>query len=157
MDNTTQERRYKLLYVSQHDVIMVIDGIRHEHLSVPAGPPLPDNARVVDVQYDLATRGFSVLLFSPEWDVVEDGAMIPRIVEPFGVNVVRFRKGKDGKWGAAEENPLTRELTCGDCGSFDREDAERFESRTYCETGNRKVDAGCVACFKIVLSEEAKE
>lgn len=153
MDDAWKERRYKLIHVPHDMVRLIITGITHEFMEVPVRQPLPDDFHVVDVHYDLEYRGFSVCMWSSEWDIVPDGERVPYLDSPAGLDVVVMRKGKDGKWGVAEENPLHDGLTCGECQVF-RDSLALIDQKRACNNQPfRHVCEHETACVKLVTQE----
>ena len=158
----SKDRRLRIGLISPRELVGLLNWQGGSHVSVPLMPEkLPADVTVENVFYDWSRQDFAIVLHSESFPVVEDGDMLP-LLETNGTLMfatARLRKGKDGKYGVAEENPLTPELTCGECKRFtQRHGAARTGpgETFYCDDVTRTdktVQRDSTACVKIVQAE----
>lgn len=110
------ERRMKLWHVSPERIMTLLSWAAHDQIHVFERVGLPRDVRVLDIFDDHYTRTIVFLLQSDEWDEVPHGEMTPSLEGPMHIlKTAELRQGTDGKWGVAEENPLTPDDKCLDC------------------------------------------
>lgn len=104
MKTITRERRYKILWVSEHDVL----DLWHRHafsiLTLPVLEGVPEDCEVQTVRHDALRRAFGFLLYHDSFDVVPEGQSPP--ATDVGWTYVLFRR--DDTATACEEPVYVR-------------------------------------------------
>ncbi len=151
----SRERRLRIGLVSPRELVSLLNWQGGSHVEVPLMPEkLPADVQVANVFYDWSRDEFSIVLQSESFPQVPEREMIPLLETngPLGFRAVRLRKGKDGKYGVPEENPLT----CGKCKVY--RDSIGDTATIQCDRKGhlRQVTYDSDACKSAVLSEQTE-
>jgi len=72
------EMRWKVTYVHKQVMAELLYTMRHKKI-IPWTDNLPEDVQIVDISYDFHSGRFMFVLWSEEWDEIEDRQKIPEI------------------------------------------------------------------------------
>jgi hypothetical protein len=106
------ERRFRLIFLDQRLVEVVLNWKQHEFIQLPIFPDLPDDVTFHQLHYDPNRQAFGVCIHSKEFEVVPKGLMIPEIdgIYKFQLVQLPIEEEEDEEEGK-KENGFDREET----------------------------------------------